>query len=527
MVAPADIDGLSNAELKALVVKLLSEVAALKQTISEQREEIARLKGLKGRPKLKPSGMEPTSDAKAPTPAKERPGGGGKTSRLAIDEERILEAGAPPGSRFKGYEDVIVQDLVLHRQVIRFRRQRWLTPQGTTITAPLPDGIIGHFGPSLRRFILFQYHRGQVTVPRLLEQLRAIGIAISKRQVLCLLIAGKGRFHIEARDVLRAGLATASWITVDDTGARHKGVNGVCTQIGNDHFAWFGTTFSKSRLNFLDLLRAGHGDYVINDAALEYMRSRALAGPVIALLARQTERVFADQGAWQAHLDRLGVSALTVTPNPPLIATEGALWGSIKAHGFLPDTVIVSDDAGQFDVGLHGLCWVHAERLVHKLDAVTDAQHQAQQWIRALIWWLYADLKAYRDDPTPRRKAALKARFDRLFRRRTGFALLDRLLARLYANKAELLMVLDRPVIPLHTNGSENDIRCQVTKRKISGGTRSDLGRDCRDAFLGLAKTCAKLRVAFWDYLGDRLVVPGYPDVPALPDLVRHRCQSA
>src|ERR1700751_2905736 len=266
MVAPADIDGLSNAELKALVVKLLSGVA----------EEMARLKGLKGRPKVKPSGMEPTSDAKASTPPKERPGGGGKTSRLAIDEERILEAGAPPGSRFKGYEDVIVQDLVLHRQVIRFRRQRWLTPQGTTITAPLPDGIIGHFGPSLRRFILFQYHRGQVTVPRLLEQLRAIGIAISKRQVLRLLIAGKGRFHIEARDVLRAGLATASWITVDDTGARHKGVNGVCTQIGNDHFAWFGTTFSKSRLNFLDLLRAGHGDYVVNEAALDYMRGRAL-----------------------------------------------------------------------------------------------------------------------------------------------------------------------------------------------------------------------------------------------------------
>ena len=526
MVSPADIDGLSNAELKALVVKLLSEVAALKQTVSEQREAIARLKGLKGRPKLKPSGMEPTSEAKTPEAPKGRPGGG-KTARLVIDEERILKAAAPAGSRFKGYEDVIVQDLVLRRQVIRFRRERWLSLQGATITAPLPDGVIGHFGPSLRRFVLFQYHRGQVTVPRLLEQLRAVGIAISKRQVLRLLIAGKESFLAEARDVLRAGLASAAWLTVDDTGARHRGANGFCTQIGNDHFAWFGTTPSKSRLNFLALLRAGHGDYVVNEAALDYMRGRALAGPVIALLARRTERIFPDRAAWQAHLDRLGISALTVTPNPPLIATEGALWGSIKAHGFLPDTVIVSDDAGQFDVGLHGLCWVHAERLVHKLDAVTDAQHEAQQKIRALIWWLYADLKAYRDDPTPRRKAALKVQFDRLFRRRTGFALLDRLLTRLHANKAELLMVLDRPVIPLHTNGSENDVRCQVTKRKISGGTRSDLGRDCRDAFLGLAKTCAKLRIEFWDYLGDRLAIPDRLGIPALPDLVRHRCQSA
>ena len=111
----------------------------------------------------------------------------------------------------------------------------------------------------------------------------------------------------------------------------------------------------------------------------------------------------------------------------------------------------------------------------------------------------------------------MRARFDRIFRRRTGFATLDRLLERLHANKAELLVVLDRPEIPLHTNGSENDIRCQVTKRKISGGTRSDRGRDCRDAFLGLAKTCAKLGLSFWDYLGARLNIPNHPVVPPLP----------
>jgi hypothetical protein len=140
-----------------------------------------------------------------------------------------------------------------------------------------------------------------------------------------------------------------------------------------------------------------------------------------------------------------------------------------------------------------GLCWVHAERLVHKLDTFTDEQRIAQHRIRGLIWRLYRDLKAYRQHPTRQRKAALRARFDRIFTRKTGFVTLDRLLARLYANKAELLMVLERPEIPLHTNGSENDVRCQVTKRKVSGGTRSDPGRDCRDAFLGLLKTCSKL----------------------------------
>ncbi len=121
----------------------------------------------------------------------------------------------------------------------------------------------------------------------------------------------------------------------------------------------------------------------------------------------------------------------------------------------------------------------------------------------------------------------MRGRFDRIFHRRTGFATLDRLLQRLHANKAELLMVLDHPEIPLHTNGSENDIRCQVTKRKVSGGTHSDIGRDCRDAFLGLAKTCTKLGIALWDYLGARLSISGAPAVPHLPSLIRRRGQPA
>src|SRR3954452_832657 len=314
---------------------------------------------------------------------------------------------------------------------------------------------------------------------------------------------------------------------VDDTGARHQGRKGTCTQIGNTHFAAFTTTASKSRLNFLELLRAGHTDYVINAEALAYMRERALAGSVIERLAPHPEQHFPDEAAWMGHLQRLGITDLKVSPDPVRIATEGALWGAIKAHGLLPDTVVVSDDAGQFAIGLHALCWVHAERLVHKLDTFTDHQRRAQQSQRALIWWFYRDLKAYRREPSRRRRAELRARFDRIFGRRTGFVVLDRLLARLHANKPELLRVLDSPEIPLHTNGSENDIRAQVTRRKISGGTRSDMGRDCRDAFLSLAKTCAKLGLSFWDYLGARLAVPEQLAIPYLPQLVQSRCRPA
>jgi len=187
--------------------------------------------------------------------------------------------------------------------------------------------------------------------------------------------------------------------------------------------------------------------------------------------------------------------------------------------------VIVSDDAGQFKVGQHGLCWVHAERLVHRLDTFTDQNRSAQAGVRAAIWQLYSDLKAYRCAPTAQRKADLEAAFDRIFTGKTGFVTLDRLLARLHANKAELLKVLERPEIPLHTNGSENDIRCHVTRRKVSGGTRSDSGRDARDTFLALAKTCTKLGISYWNYLGARLNVRGAA-IPPLPNLIFARAQS-
>lgn len=532
MSLPPDLDTLSSAELKTLVLALLARVNDLERTVAAQRDEIARLKGLPGRPTIKPSGMENATQPKPATgKCKRRRGGGKKTARRTIHEDRVMKAPVPTGSRFKGYEDFVVQDLVFRPLVVRYRRERWLTPDGQTITAPLPAGVSGHFGAELRRFVLAQHHQGQVTVRRVAAQLRAIGVDISRRQVMRLLIAGQEGFLDEARDVLRAGLTDAAWVSVDDTGARHKAANGVCTQIGNDHFAWFGTTPSKSRLNFLHLLRAGHSDYVINIDALAYMRSRGLAGPVIARLAEQPDRYFVDGVRWQAHLNRLGIPSrveadLQAVQDPVRLATEGALWGSVKSHGFLPETIILSDDAGQFDVGRHALCWVHAERLVHKLDAFTDLHRTAQERIRVLIWSFYRDLKAYRANPTSRRRAELRTRFDRIFRRRTGFVTLDRLLARLHANKPELLMVLDKPEIPLHTNGSENDIRCQVTKRKVSGGTRSDVGRDCRNAFLGLAKTCAKLRISFWDYLGSRLAVPGCHLIPPLPGIVSLRCRS-
>src|SRR4051812_26566858 len=308
-------------------------------------------------------------------------------------------------------------------------------------------------------------------------------------------------------------------------GRRHRGAP---RRAGRDHHArrrrplrLVATRPSKSRLNFLGLLRAGRPDYVLNAAAAAYMLEHGASEAVVATLLAHERRSFADEAAWGAHLAALGLGA-----GHRRLATEAALVGSIAERGLLTGTVIVSDDAGQFDVLTHALCWVHAERHLRRLVCATAEEQRLVDLQRQLVWWLYQDLKLYKADPTAARRAALRARFVRVFGRVTGFAALDATVARLRANKAELLVVLDRPEIPLHTNGSESDIRCVVTKRKISGGTRSAAGKRARDTFLGLLKTCAKLGVSFWDYLGARLKIPEADPVPWLPDLIRQRASA-
>jgi len=483
------------------------------------KDEIARLKNQPPRPDIKPSSLGKKKKRSKGSLRNKRAGSEkrSKTTYLEIHKTKPIEPeNIPAGSEFKSYKDFVVQDIVIKPLNTRFRLKVYQTPDGGYVTGKLPAYFNGkHFGPTLIRFILYQYYHCHVTQPVLLEQLKEFGIDISAGQLNNLLIEEKDRFHQEKDRILSVGLQVSGYINVDDTGARHKGKNGYCTHIGNESFSWFESTGSKSRINFLKLLRAGHSDCAINMDAVCYMQSNKLPQQALNTIESSLGMIFANDSQWNEFLTENGI----VNDRHVQIATEGALIGSIIEHGISKQLVIVSDDAGQFNVLLHALCWIHANRAIDKIIPFTDQAQKDLETVKDQVWHLYEGLKSYKQNPRSKDKKRLNEMFDDIFMQTTSSAVLNLALKRIYNNKSELLLVLERPDIPLHNNSAENAIREYVKKRKISGGTRSDTGRTCRDTFTSLKKTCRKLGVSFWQYLKDRIEKTGF--VPDLSELIR------
>ena len=517
---------MSKDEITPLVSELIEYIKQQGEMIQGLKDEIAQLKGQKPKPKIKPSNLdEETNKRKKIIRSQKRPGSKkkSKTKQLEIHEDKVIEPDfIPEGSVFKGYQDFIVQDIVIGSWNIRYRKARYQTPAGDYVTGKLSNRISNsHFGSTLIAFIFYQYYHGHVTQPLIAEQLREYNVEISSGQINRIISENNGRYHHEKDMILSTGLGMSNYVNVDDTGARHNGKNGYCTHVGNKFFAWFKSTGSKSRINFLELLRASYLDYVIDTTALNYMESQKLPRDKIKKMRPHKGGHFEDQKEWLEFLKTQGITKRRHIQ----ISTEGGLLGSLISHGFNENLVIVSDDAGQFNILQHALCWVHAERTIQKLIGFTHDRKELIESVRSGIWDFYSQLKDYQLNPSSKFKTKLNKRFDKIFRQKTGYASLDLALKRISDNKSELLLVLNRPDIPLHNNLSENDIREYVKKRKISGSTRSPAGRASRDTFTSIKKTCRKLGVSFWDYLIDRIEYRGR--IPLLPNLMKIKMAEA
>jgi hypothetical protein len=506
------------------IEQLESQLKQQGERIQQLEAELRAQKKLKGKPKLKASQL---NEAPAPTePVDGKRGGSAKRSKkpgFTIDQEIVIQPHEiPTGAKFNGYRPYDVQEIELKRYNIRFQLAEYVNEDGTTVVGELPKAYRGgHYGPKLVSYILHQHYHCRVPQPLIYEQLQEFGIDISVGQINRLLTEGKEPFHQEQQQVLRVGLETATYIHTDDTGARHQGQNGYCTVIGNEWFAYFSSRRSKSRRNFLEVLQGGSLSYVLNEDAKRYLESQGLAAKYWQTLNFSETVLAVEASQWQAYLSGLGI----VSAKAVRVVTEAALLGGLMAQGIGKNLRILSDGAGQFNLLLHGLCWVHAERSLRRLQGNTKQQRQNIAEMQDLLWQYYRQLQQYRLTPTAEAKTTLDQEFDQIFGRcYRHHATLNIVLSQFRDHKAELLQVLDCPQLPLHNNSAETDIREYVTRRKISGGSRSEAGRRARDTFVGLKKTCRKLGISFWPYLLSRL--RGDDLIPPLPDVIRAKASE-
>ena len=335
------------------IVLLINENIDLRATIvrlNEDKEELEVELRLRKKASRKPDIKPPAESGKvrgglAGQEKGKGKGGGGaagkrrrgrKRGRDTAERVEVLIEDPPEGSHRKDFVERYVQVLRIDTQHLVYRLERRILPDGTTVTAELPTPATGNFSSTVESFALLAYHEGQSTMPRVARMLQGFGLDISGRQVKRLPAQGKDPFIREADAVLRAGVAGAQWLSVDDTGGRHEGRASPCTSLGNDRFCIFRTTRSKSRLNFIDLLCSGLEDHVINAHTLQYWQDHALVKRAHEQLSEGESR-FLNTRAWNDHLDELGI----LGKRTRLIATGGARYGALFDNGRLREGTVI------------------------------------------------------------------------------------------------------------------------------------------------------------------------------------------
>jgi hypothetical protein len=514
-----DIEGAKTAfrAFLNLLEELQAENARLRKENQELRDEIARLKGEKGKPNI-PGNKDTSSDVSSEKERKTREPRekGSKNDTIKITREdvrRVDKSQLPPDAEFKGYEETIVQDLKISLDNVLFRREKYYSPSlQETITATLPLGYNGQFGPGIKTFILSQYYLCNVTEPKIRAFLENVGISISEGQVSKFVLDTDGRFGREHKEVLRAGLASSIFQQMDDTGTRVNGLNQYCHILCSKFYTYYSTRPRKDRLTVLDILlgRDGERSYFLDEKAYALIRNFNVSEKIIRVLRANFpqereifEKAFLD--LLKKHLPEIGSIQQT------RILEAGAIAAYHAQTTFPIVYLLLTDDAPQFKVitDKQALCWVHDGRHYKKLQPCFDLHRRLLDEFLDTYWKYYAKLLEFKQNPRPEDRTKLAAEFEDIFSKKTGYDQLDERISKTFEKKANLLQVLDCPEVPLHNNASELGARTRVTKRDVSYGPRTELGKDSWDTFMTLMETAKKVGISFYEFLADRVLGAG------------------
>jgi hypothetical protein len=539
MLDEIDLSSIQEENARQLVIRLLNLIEALsadlrdaQAEIQRLRDEVNRLKGEQGKPNIKANTPKPPrsdysseKERRQRRPRKKR----SKKGVVRIDREQVLKverSSLPADAEFKGYEDVVVQDVVFRTDNVCFHKEKYYAAStGKSYLAELPRGYEGQFGPGLKALTLTLYFGAGISEPKILELYAYAGVQISKGEVSQLLIKGQKAFHAEKEAVYEAGLRSSPWQHIDDTSTRVNGQNWHCHIVCNPLYTIYQTLSGKDRLSVLDVLRQGRERvFRLNDEALSYLTSLSLPKATRQTLLAWCDEQDLDEAAFlnrlKTHLPELGRLQRKAIIDAAAVAAYHAELGIPLVH------LLVCDDAPQFkwlteDIGL---CWVHEGRHYKKLTpAIALHRQQVVDFVKQ-FWDFYDQMLTYQHQPSPQERWRLEAEFDRLFSSVTGYAALDARIAKTREKKMSLLMALQHPEIPLHNNPAEWEVRRRVRKRDVSFGPRTPDGVRAWDTFMSLAATTRKLGISFYQYIHDRISKAN--QIPPLANLIQTRANE-
>ncbi|MEM9272064.1 MAG: transposase [Cyanobacteria bacterium P01_F01_bin.143] len=512
-----------------LIEQLNSKVIELEAQTQKLRDENNRLKGEQGKPDIKANKKKGLKKEYSSEKERKKSKNHRKTSKkkqIKIDRSEIVKyprEKLPEDAEFKGYEEVIVQDIVLKTDNVLFRKQKFYSPQtGKTYLASLPGGYEGEFGPGIKALVTSLYYSGNMTQGKIRSLLEDLGISISAGYLSNLLIKNPGDFETEFNELYKEGLATSPWQHLDQTGARVGGVNYTTNIICNPLYTVYQTTRNKDRLSVLRILQNTQElELILNELTYELLGKLKL--PIkwqnrLQLLPQETVLTQTQFNALlEQHLEKLSSGYRTRIQEAAAIAFyhQQSNWPVVRT--------LVCDDAPQFKLISEelALCWVHEGRHYKKLNPLVAYHQQLLQQFLKDFWDYYRELLAYTDASSPQAAEKLRTEFYRLFDSDSGYQQLDERKRLTFAKISELLLVLEHPELPLHNNPAELGARTMVQRRNISYGTQTLEGTKAWDIFMSLVATTRKLGISFFEYMRDRISQVG--NIPSLATIIREQ----
>jgi len=514
------------AELLNLIEKLSVDLRDLQIENQRLRDEINRSKGEQGQPNIKPNTPPVVTNhsSEKERHRQKRHQKSSKKADLKINREKIIEvdpALLPADAQFKGYEEVIVQDLCLGTDNICFRKQKFYSAsERKTYLAKLPCGYEGQYGPGVKSLVLTLYNGGYMSEPKILEFLKNVGVQISGGELSNLLIKKQDIFHAEKDAVYEAGLRSSPYQHTDDTKTRVNGQNQHCHVVCNPVYSAYHTRPTKERLAVLDVLRnMRERTFRLNREALDYLKDVNLSQATRQRLQTWVSEEAMNEAAFIMRLDE-ALPKLS-QPHRKIILDAAAIAAYHAETDFPVIDLLLCDDAPQFKWLTRSLmlCWIHEGRPYKKLLPVVSCHREILNDFLKRFWNYYDQLLTYRQSPSAAEHQRLSAEFDNLFSTQTGYAELDKRIAKTLSKKTNLLLVLKYPELSLHNNSAELAARQRVRKRDVSFGPRTSEGVRAWDTFMTLTETTKKLGVNFYEYIQDR--VRQTNKIPSLASLVQ------